>query len=287
MSSRTVFGRCDLPGNAATACGVGHQDRIAASERQVSRQCGALRPALFLHDLHEHHLPALDDFLNLVLAPKARKPFLDFLKRVRASDGFNRFFFSVLLAVAVGEVGGRRFACQRTFGRSGRLLALGGRFEHRSRIGSSRDLIGAKEFAGLLNALLCDILRWRRFGFRQLCCSVLRLSGCRLSKTEIAGWIFSGLVRGLLTGERFTLHDIPITATLRAAMPMTSVPAVFRVSFGRTLVALFLRDQGLPISDRNLVVVRMNFRKCQEAVAVAAVVDKGRLQRRLNTCDLG
>ena len=70
-------------------------------------------------------------------------------------------------------------------------------------------------------------------------------------------------------------------------MPMTSVPAVFCVSFGRTLVAIFLRDQGLPISDRNLVVVRMNFRKCQEAVAVAAVVHKGRLQRRLNTCDLG
>jgi hypothetical protein len=61
-------------------------------------------------------------------------------------------------------------------------------------------------------------------------------------------------------------------------MAVTSVPAVFRVSVGCSLVALFLRDQGLPVGDRDLVVVRMNFRKRQKAVTVAAVVDEGRLQ---------
>ena len=83
------------------------------------------------------------------------------------------------------------------------------------------------------------------------------------------------------------MHDIAITATLRTAMPVTSVPAVFRVSFGGALVALFLRDQSLPVSDGDLVVVRMNFRKRQEAVAVAAVVNKCRLQGRLNARDFG
>ena len=85
-------------------------------------------------------------------------------------------------------------------------------------------------------------------------------------------------MRGFFAGERFTLHDIPITATVRVTMPVTAVPAVFRVSLSGTLVALFLCDQGLPVSDRNLIVVRMNFRKCEEAMAVAAVFNKGRLQ---------
>ena len=56
---------------------------------------------------------------------------------------------------------------------------------------------------------------------------------------------------------------------------------------GGALVALFLRDQSLPVGDGDLVVVRMNFRKRQEAVTVAAVIDEGRLQRRLNACDFG
>ncbi len=84
-------------------------------------------------------------------------------------------------------------------------------------------------------------------------------------------------MRRFLACERFTLHDIPITATLRATMPMTAVPTVVRVCLGRALVALFLCDQGLPVGDRDLVVIRMDFRKCQKAVAVAAIVDKGRL----------
>ena len=53
------------------------------------------------------------------------------------------------------------------------------------------------------------------------------------------------------------------------------------------LRALFLGDQRLPVGDRDLVVVGMDFRKRQEAVAVAAVIDEGRLQRRLNAGDLG
>ena len=85
-------------------------------------------------------------------------------------------------------------------------------------------------------------------------------------------------MRRVLVGERFASHDISIAPPLRTAMAVTSVPAVFRVSFGRPLVALFLRDEGLPVGDRDLVVVRMNFRKRQEAVAIAAVVDEGRLQ---------
>ena len=46
-------------------------------------------------------------------------------------------------------------------------------------------------------------------------------------------------------------------------------------------------DQRLTVGDRNLVVIRMNFRESQKPVAIAAVVDEGRLQRRLDAHDLG
>jgi hypothetical protein len=44
----------------------------------------------------------------------------------------------------------------------------------------------------------------------------------------------------------------------------------------------FFVDQRLPIGDRDLVVIRMNFAESEEAVAVAAVIDERGLQRRLN-----
>ena len=58
----------DLAGDAAAARGVGHQNRVAAGERKVGRQSRALVAALLLHDLHQDHLAALDDLLDLVAA---------------------------------------------------------------------------------------------------------------------------------------------------------------------------------------------------------------------------
>src|SRR5580704_7598484 len=48
------------------------------------------------------------------------------------------------------------------------------------------------------------------------------------------------------------------------------------------LRALFLVDQGLPVGDRDLVVVRMDFAESEEAVAIAAVVDERGLKGRLD-----
>ena len=44
---------------------------------------------------------------------------------------------------------------------------------------------------------------------------------------------------------------------------------------------LFL-EQGLPVGDRDLVVIGMDFGKGEEAVAVAAIIDEGGLERRLH-----
>ncbi len=51
---------------------------------------------------------------------------------------------------------------------------------------------------------------------------------------------------------------------------------------GGALRALFFVDQGLPVGNRDLVIVGMDFAECEEAVAVAAVIDERGLQRRLD-----
>ncbi len=56
--------------------------------------------------------------------------------------------------------------------------------------------------------------------------------------------------------------------------------------FLRLGIGAFLGQQRLPVGDRDLVVVGMDFRKRQESVAVAAVVDEGGLQRGLDAGDL-
>ena len=53
------------------------------------------------------------------------------------------------------------------------------------------------------------------------------------------------------------------------------------------LGALVLGDQRLPVGDRDLIVVGMDFAEGQKAVAIAAVVDEGGLQRRLDPRHLG
>ncbi len=49
----------------------------------------------------------------------------------------------------------------------------------------------------------------------------------------------------------------------------------------------FRPQQRLTIGQRDLVIIRMDFGEGQEAVAIAAVVDEGRLERRFDARDLG
>jgi len=50
------------------------------------------------------------------------------------------------------------------------------------------------------------------------------------------------------------------------------------LGLGRALRALVLGNQRLPVGDRNLIVVGMDFAEGKKAVAIAAVVDEGGLQ---------
>jgi len=76
---------------------------------------------------------------------------------------------------------------------------------------------------------------------------------------------------------------------LAAWSPPAATAARAAVDFflGLAMRALFVGDQRLPVGDRDLIVIRMDFRERQEAVAVAAVVDEGGLERGLYPRDLG
>ena len=63
---------------------------------------------------------------------------------------------------------------------------------------------------------------------------------------------------------------------------MPAPGAVVGLGVGGTLGALVLGDQRLPVGDRDLIIVGMNFAEGEEAVAIAAVIDERGLQRRLD-----
>src|SRR3546814_17818494 len=58
---------------------VRHQHAIAAGERQIGGERGALVAALFLDDLDQHHLAATDAVLNLVAAAQRHAAFTVFV----------------------------------------------------------------------------------------------------------------------------------------------------------------------------------------------------------------
>jgi len=112
------------------------------------------------------------------------------------------------------------------------------------------------------------------------------------------GRMFS-VVRMLLIGERGKLRHFGVLDDLAAdavVMAAAAGTAVARTPAAGTVLVLFLGlamgtfvglDQRLTVCDRDLVVVGMDFAEGEEAVAVAAIFDKGRLQRRFYPRDLG
>ena len=80
------------------------------------------------------------------------------------------------------------------------------------------------------------------------------------------------------------ITSAPATAAAPAASLATATAALFVILPMRALLVL---EQRLPVSNRDLIIIGMDFREGQEAVTVAAVIDEGSLQRRLYARDLG
>jgi len=73
-------------------------------------------------------------------------------------------------------------------------------------------------------------------------------------------------------------------AVARAAAALGAVLALF---LGLAMGLLLGFDQCLPVGNRDLVVVGMDFAEGEEAVAVAAIFDESGLERGFDPCDLG
>ena len=78
-------------------------------------------------------------------------------------------------------------------------------------------------------------------------------------------------------------HILAAFARRRGSPAAIATRARFVIVF---VVSLFAH-QRFAVGERNLIVVRVDFVEGQEAVAIAAIFDEGRLQRRLNTRHLG
>ena len=92
-----------------------------------------------------------------------------------------------------------------------------------------------------------------------------------------------GGARALRLSSTLALSSlIFVTAAAAPAAPAAAPGGRFLVfeglcGRGATLLGRLLLEQGLPVGDRDLIVVWMNFSKGQEAVPIATVIDEGRL----------
>src|SRR5262249_5277862 len=96
-------------------------------------------------------------------------------------------------------------------------------------------------------------------------------------RRHVAGRRRHGLAFGL---DRCALDFVTrlLARALGARLPAAG--AAVGLGLGGALRALVLRDQRLPVGDRDLVIVGMDFAEGEGAGAVAAVVGEGGLQRR-------
>lgn len=99
----------------------------------------------------------------------------------------------------------------------------------------------------------------------------------------------SQLGAGLMTRDDIAANTLAMTAPagIAVARAAAAVGAVFAFLLGFAMGLFFGLDQRLPVGDRDLVVIRMDFAEGEEAVAVAAILDEGRLQRGFDPGDLG
>ena len=132
---------------------------------------------------------------------------------------------------------------------------------------------------GLLGARLADALRLG-LGCRLFCCGLAldRSGGCHVGIGfcgEFGGYVIDDRRRdgrlgvdadiGLILLGRIIAHDL------------VALDVVFlAVLFG------FRTKQRLTVGERDLIIIGMDFGESQEAVAVAAVIDEGGLQRGLD-----
>jgi hypothetical protein len=97
------------------------------------------------------------------------------------------------------------------------------------------------------------------------------------------------LGRGIGASDDVALNALALTAAAGVAVTRAAaaVGAVLALFLGFAMGLFFGLDQRLPVGNRDLVVVGMDFAEGEEAVAVAAIFDEGGLERGFDPGDLG
>ncbi|WP_283811278.1 hypothetical protein [Bradyrhizobium sp. AC87j1] len=119
---------------------------------------------------------------------------------------------------------------------------------------------------------------------------MLALVQCALGVRGFAlDWLGRGIGPGVEAFDDVAAHALAVTAAAGVAVARTAaaVGAVLALFLGFAMGLFLGLDQCLPVGDRDLVVVGMDFAEGEEAVAVAAIFDEGGLERGFDPCDLG
>jgi hypothetical protein len=103
------------------------------------------------------------------------------------------------------------------------------------------------------------------------------------------GLAFDQLGRGTGTLDDVAADAFALTAAagIAVARAAAAVGAVLALFLGFAMGLFLGLNQRLPVGDRDLVVVGMDFAEGEEAVAVATIFDEGGLERGFDPCDLG
>ena len=281
----------DLAGDAAATAGVGHQHRIAAGERQIGGESRALVAALFLDDLDQQDLAALDDFLDLVLLARGAPALGKILDRVVAAEllddlvlfhvviVFVLVFALVLVGfrVAFGRAVLGRFRCLFARRGLGILCSLD--------VGRGFDRLDGSLFGGLAGSRVLG--HHQGDGFRRFRCRRVAILAGAFGR--IGGFAL-GIRFRILCRAGFGLGGDDGLVALRPALRGTAAAAaaaaallfllLLALGFGLGL------EQSLTVGDRDLIVIGMDFAEGEEPVAVSAVFHEGRLERRFDPGDL-
>jgi hypothetical protein len=122
----------------------------------------------------------------------------------------------------------------------------------------------------------------------------VRISFVRISFVRISLALIG--LRGLRRIDGGILDDVALDAVAMTAAAGVAVARPATAAVAGAILALFLGlamgafiglDQRLTVGDRDLVIVGMDFAEGQKTVAVAAIFDESRLQRRLYARDFG
>ena len=283
LAQALAIGRVrDLAGNAAAARGVGHQYGIAAGERQIRGERRALVAAFLFDHLHQNDLAALDDLLDLVDARGPSGTIGDFLDRILGADGFDlagavRVGPIDLDDAAVLGVGPGILGVREAVGVRGLAVSL----LDAARLAIMVALVESRGMAfGLIigwrpPVLASNLVRSVDVGSRALVVGLVRGSLAILIRQIV--YLMARLRLRVVVCTSFRCGALEIRAGFRAGLGQRRIGCGFGSGF-RLFGFRFLAQQRLPVGDRDLIIVGMNFAESQEAVPIAAVVDECRLQ---------